>query len=40
VTPPLFNVVLGMAGSYSAAYAAFALPALAIGVRLLTARPD
>jgi hypothetical protein len=40
VTPPLFNVVLGIAGSYSAAYAVFALPALAIGVRLLTARSD
>ena len=40
VSPPLFNVVLGMAGSYAAAYAALALPALAMGVRLLTARAD
>ncbi|HTP60665.1 MAG TPA: MFS transporter [Burkholderiales bacterium] len=35
VTPPLFNLVLGFAGSYSVAYAVFALPALAVGSWLL-----
>jgi len=40
VTPPLFNVVLGIAGSYATAYAVLALPALAIGVRLLIAGAD
>ena len=40
VTPPLFNVVLGMAGSYAVAYAVLALPALAMGVRLLASRAD
>jgi len=35
VTPPLFNLVLGFAGSYSIAYAVFALPALAVGSWLL-----
>jgi len=40
VTPPLFNVVLGVAGSYATAYAVFGLPSLAIGLRLLTARAN
>jgi MFS family permease len=42
VTPPLFNAVLSVSGSYSVAYAAFSLPALAVGVWLLakTRRPD
>jgi len=35
VTPPLFNLMLGLAGSYSAAYSVFALPALAVGSWLL-----
>ncbi|MDH4191140.1 MAG: MFS transporter [Betaproteobacteria bacterium] len=39
VTPPLFNVVLGLAGSYAVAYGVFALPALAVGMRLLMWRP-
>ena len=40
VTPPLFNVVLSLAGSYAAAYAVFGVPSLAIGARLLLARPS
>jgi MFS family permease len=39
VTPPLFNQVLALAGSYSVAYAAFALPALAVGGWLLVRIP-
>jgi MFS family permease len=39
VTPPIFNLVLSLSGSYSVAYAAFAVPALAVGTRLLLARP-
>ena len=39
VTPPLFNLALALAGTYSAAYAAFALPALAVGVWLLARIP-
>ncbi len=35
VTPLLFNAVLAAAGTYSAAFAAFAFPAGAIGARLL-----
>jgi MFS family permease len=35
VTPPLFNGVLALAGSYAIAYAAFALPALAVGIWML-----
>ncbi|MCI0398633.1 MAG: MFS transporter [Chloroflexi bacterium] len=35
VTPPAFNAVLGLAGSYAAAYAAFGIPALAVGAWLL-----
>jgi MFS family permease len=35
VTPPLFNAVLALAGSYAVAYAVFAAPALAIGTWLL-----
>lgn len=35
ITPPVFNAVLGMTGSYAPAYAIFGVPALAIGLRLL-----
>jgi MFS family permease len=40
VTPPLFNVVLSIAGSYATAYAVFGVPSLAIGARLLLTRPS
>lgn len=39
VTPPTFNLVLSLAGSYSVAYAVFALPALAVGVWMLVRIP-
>ncbi len=39
VTPPLFNFVLGLAGSYAVAYAVFAVPAFAVGARLMLSRP-
>jgi hypothetical protein len=39
ITPPLFNLVLALAGSYAVAYAAFAAPALAVGVWLLVRIP-
>ena len=39
ITPPLFNVVLALAGSYAVAYAAFAAPALAVGGWLLVRMP-
>jgi MFS family permease len=35
VTPPLFNVVHALSGSYAIAYAVFGVPALAAGLRLL-----
>jgi MFS family permease len=35
ITPPLFNLVLALAGSYAVAYAAFAAPALAVGIWML-----
>lgn len=35
VTPPIFNAVLAMAGSYPVAYSVFAVPALAVGVWML-----
>jgi len=35
VSPPLFNFVLALGGSYATAYALFGVPALAIGTRLL-----
>ncbi len=35
VSPPLFNLVLALGGSYAVAYALFGVPALAIGARLL-----
>ncbi|MGA8048887.1 MAG: MFS transporter [Burkholderiales bacterium] len=38
VAPPLFHLVLALSGGYAAAYAAFGIPALAIGARLLLAR--
>lgn len=40
VTPPLFNGVLSLAGSYAVAYAVFGVPSLIIGARLLLARPS
>ena len=40
VTPPLFNVVLAVSGSYAVSYAAFAVPALAMGIWLLARMPD
>jgi MFS family permease len=39
VTPPLFNAVLAFAGSYSVAYAVFAVPALAVGISMLVRIP-
>jgi len=39
VTPPAFNLALGLAGGYPAAYAVFALPALAVGAWLLARIP-
>ncbi len=39
VTPPSFNAVLALAGSYSAAYAVFAVPALAVGTWMLVRIP-
>jgi hypothetical protein len=39
VTPPLFNAVLALAGSYPVAYATFALPALAVGIWMLVRIP-
>jgi MFS family permease len=39
VTPPLFNAVLAIAGSYAIAYAVFAVPSLAVGVRMLVRMP-
>ena len=38
VTPPLFNVVLYLTGSYAVAYAVFGVPSLAIGTHLLFVR--
>ncbi len=40
IAPPLFNLVLSLAGSYAAAYAAFGVPSIAIGARLLLGRPS
>jgi len=40
IAPLLFNLVLSLAGSYALAYAAFGVPSLAIGARLLLARPS
>ena len=40
VTPPSFNAVLALTGSYPVAYAAFALPALAVGSWLLVRIPQ
>jgi hypothetical protein len=39
VTPPIFNSVLAMAGSYPVAYAVFAAPALAVGIAMLVRIP-
>ena len=40
LAPLLFNLALSLAGSYALAYAAFGVPSLAIGARLLLARPS
>jgi MFS family permease len=40
VAPPLFHLVLSLAGSYATAYAAFGAASLAIGARLLLTRPS
>jgi MFS family permease len=39
LTPPCFNLVLTLTGSYSVAYALFAAPALAVGAWLLATMP-
>jgi len=39
VAPPIFNAVLALGGSYSIAYAVFAVPALAVGARMLVRIP-
>ena len=39
VTPPLFNAVLALAGSYAVSYAVFAAPALAVGIWMLVRIP-
>jgi MFS family permease len=39
VTPPIFNAVLALAGSYPVAYAVFAVPALAVGAWMLVGIP-
>ncbi|MEK6244386.1 MAG: MFS transporter [Pseudomonadota bacterium] len=39
VTPPIFNAVLAIAGTYSVAYAVFAVPALAVGTWMLVRIP-
>ena len=39
VTPPLFNAVLALAGSYAVAYSVFAVPSLAVGIWLLARIP-
>ena len=40
VTPPLFNAVLALTSNYSAAYAIFGFPALAVGIWLLLRRGE
>jgi MFS family permease len=40
VAPPIFNAVLALGGSYSIAYAAFAVPALAVGAWMLVRIPE
>ncbi len=39
ITPPIFNAVLAIAGTYSVAYAVFAVPALAVGIWMLAKMP-
>ncbi|MSQ49539.1 MAG: MFS transporter [Betaproteobacteria bacterium] len=39
VTPPIFNAVLASTGTYAAAYAVFAVPALAVGAWMLIKTP-
>jgi MFS family permease len=39
VTPPIFNAVLAIAGSFSVAYAVFAVPALTVGIWMLARMP-
>jgi len=40
ITPPLFNAVLALAGSYPVAYSVFAAPALAVGIWMLVRIPE
>jgi len=40
VSPPIFNAVLGLAGSYPVAYSVFAVPALAVGIWTLVRIPQ
>ena len=40
VAPLLFHLALVLSGSYATAYAAFGLPSLAVGARLLLVRPS
>jgi MFS family permease len=40
VTPPIFNAVLALAGSYPVAYSVFAIPALSVGAWLLARIPE
>ena len=40
ITPPIFNAVLAIAGTYSVAYAVFAVPALAVGIWMLARMPE
>ena len=39
ITPPIFNAVLAFAGTYSVAYAVFAVPALTVGIWMLARMP-
>jgi MFS family permease len=39
LTPPAFNALLALGGGYALAYAAFAVPSLAVGAWLLAGRP-
>lgn len=39
LTPPAFNALLALGGGYALAYAAFAVPSIAVGAWLLAGRP-
>jgi MFS family permease len=39
ITPPAFNLLLALGGSYAIAYAAFSVPSLAVGVWMLARMP-